>query len=227
MTTWWRSRQTWVLKSSSSCVAWLILFPTGSILLHLKPEELDRLPASRISIYTDGSAEGNPGPAGAGFFFADPTSIAAGFAPIGISSNNRGELFAVLIAIQYANINYPLRRFFTICTDSVYTKKVFEGTSNPKSNTILIQHTNHLINSSHHNFTFLHCPSHCGIFGNEMADLAANLGTKASKAGEVPTIQDLLASPTTPGYHATNFPRQCRSLVRKAHQTVTLSSPSH
>ena len=88
-----------------------------------------------------------------------------------------------MAAVQYSTAAYDDRRSFAICSDSGYTVGILEGTSSPKSNTILVKHLLATIQDSHHNFTYLHCPSHCGIFGNEVADIAANIGTAKSKEG--------------------------------------------
>lgn len=70
-------------------------------------------------VYTDGSAHGNPGPAGAGaVIVCGGKKVATLHHKGGFSTNNRMELYAVIMAVDYLPTDEPV----TIYTDSQYVK---------------------------------------------------------------------------------------------------------
>lgn len=82
-----------------------------------------------ISIYTDGSARGNPGPGGYGIVLRYKDSVKEISAGYRRTTNNRMELLAVIVALESLKTNQiPVR----ICSDSKYvidsiTKKWVHG----------------------------------------------------------------------------------------------------
>ena len=57
-----------------------------------------------LTLYTDGAARGNPGPAGAGWVIhgADGKPVATNFKYLGEATNNQAEYSALLLALQQA-----------------------------------------------------------------------------------------------------------------------------
>ena len=80
-----------------------------------------------ISIYTDGSCTGNPGPGGFGALVYDPDgneTLIAGGEPE--STNNKMELSAVIEALRFVSVNPELRQHrITVYTDSQYITKAY------------------------------------------------------------------------------------------------------
>ena len=65
---------------------------------------IDNIPNTDIIVYTDGSSLGNPGPAGAGYYIKFPAAMGLEdkqmAIPLGHSTNNVGELWAIGAAAQ-------------------------------------------------------------------------------------------------------------------------------
>jgi ribonuclease HI len=72
------------------------------------------LPAGTVIVYTDGSSFGNPGPSGWAWIVNENCWAAGG---LGVSTNQRAELFAVLAALRAVPRDLPI----LIRTDSKYT----------------------------------------------------------------------------------------------------------
>ena len=157
-----------------------------------------------LVIYTDGSADPNPGPCGAGISctLADGTAYSL-TACLGAGSNNLGELWAIGMALQFARLLFSAGRWkgkrLRICSDSEYAVNAIRGhstnrswassrtpTRRPKSNQALICHLRDFYQATARRFSvFLHTlPGHAGIAGNELADAAADSGSAASSRGE-------------------------------------------
>ncbi len=58
----------------------------------------------QVTVYVDGAARGNPGPAAAGIVFQDPAGVTvkAVGKTIGVATNNVAEYFALVYALQEA-----------------------------------------------------------------------------------------------------------------------------
>jgi ribonuclease HI len=130
--------------------------------------------SGKISIYTDGSARGNPGPGGYGVLMLagkHRKEISGGFRE---TTNNRMELLAVIIGLEA--LKNP-GSTVTIYTDSKYVadavtkgwvfnweKKGFKKKKNPDL------WRRFLLIYPKHNITFQWVEGHAGIPGNERCD---------------------------------------------------------
>ena len=153
--------------------------PSGS-----RPSALTSVPLSYIHIYTDGSYSLEPcgrGFAGSGVWVpSDPTRNLSVPLPGPVQSNNRAELFAVILALRIFQPNFPLAIF----SDSQYVVKgvndflprwkltSFRNVSN--SDLWITLENEWSKRQSHCIITWV--PSHQGIEGNEGADKLANEG---------------------------------------------------
>lgn len=76
-----------------------------------------------IIIYTDGAARGNPGPGGYGVILKWRSSVKELFGGYRLTTNNRMELMAVIVALEALKTNkHPVK----IYSDSNYVVKAFE-----------------------------------------------------------------------------------------------------
>jgi ribonuclease HI len=139
-----------------------------SLLLSTNPDS--------VQLWTDGSSLGNPGPSGSGVFILRPdgSSTSISFF-LGKSTNQVGELFAVLAGLQFIG---PVARSadLNIYTDSKYTKNTGEGTWFPRKNTILASRLRAKLRSLSCNFNFIWVPAHSGVPQNETVDQLAKDG---------------------------------------------------
>ena len=135
-----------------------------------------------ITIYTDGAAQGNPGPGGYGIVLISGRhrkEISQGYK---LTTNNRMELLAVIVALESLKIGGS---HVTIYTDSRYVadavskrwvfdweKKDFRKKKNPD----LWQRF--LVAYRKHNVKFVWIKGHASIPGNEVCD---RLAVEASK----------------------------------------------
>lgn len=137
-----------------------------------------------ISIYTDGSARGNPGPGGYGALlrFKDTQKeISAGYRR---TTNNRMELLAVIVALESLKTNqHPIRIF----SDSKYvidsiTKKwvhgwVKTGFKGKKNKDLWLRF---LALERQFNLQFIWVKGHNGHPENERCDLLATVAADGS-----------------------------------------------
>jgi len=139
-----------------------------------------------INIYTDGSSIGNPGPGGYGIVMLVEgedykKEFSQGFK---LTTNNRMELLAVIIALEKIKIK---NSNVTIFTDSKYVsdavekgwvfdweKKNFKNKKNPD---LWIRFLN-IYNE--HKITFRWVKGHSNDFYNDRCDLLANNAAKSS-----------------------------------------------
>ena len=155
---------------------------------------------SGLMIFTYGSAQGNPGPCGAGGYIRFPPTPGAEqhilereFA-IGVSkrgTNNLGELWAIAAAIQLGNsavTEHPhLRgRKAYIITDSQYTIGCLTKgwVSKTEINKAVCSAIKCMLLSSILTWHINWVPGHAGVDGNEVADAAANRGAELSRRGK-------------------------------------------
>jgi len=140
-----------------------------------------------ITIYTDGAAQGNPGPGGYGIVLMSGNhrkEISKGYK---LTTNNRMELLAVIVALE--SLKIPGSRV-TIYTDSRYVadavkkkwvfdweKKGFRKRKNPD----LWQRF--LMAYRKHNVNFVWVKGHANIPENEVCD---RLAVEASKSPNLP-----------------------------------------
>lgn len=81
----------------------------------------------RYSVYSDGAARGNPGPAGAGFAVYDDSGVLIHSAalPLGRTTNNVAEYTALLEAVKYVSALKPESAVFML--DSELVVKQLKG----------------------------------------------------------------------------------------------------
>ena len=133
---------------------------------------------TEITIATDGSSLGNPGPAGWAWVASDGRSNCAGARH---STNNRMELRAVIEALEAM----PERSEIRILSDSEYVVKIFTewlgawrakgmrtGRGKPVENRDLIERLDALVQSRNVRFEWVR--GHAGHPMNEQADALAN-----------------------------------------------------
>ena len=139
----------------------------------------------------DGSALGNPGPAGWGWY-VDPKCWAAGGWPHG--TNNMGELTAILDLLQQTA---GLEEELHICSDSKYAIDTItrwmagwkrrgwkKGDGKPVANLEIVQALDEAMQGR--NVTFEWVKGHAGHALNEEADRLANAAAVAYKEGRIP-----------------------------------------
>ncbi len=140
----------------------------------------------QITVYTDGAARGNPGPGGYGVVLKHKDrrkEISAGYR---LTTNNRMELLAVIVALEKLKISQSQ---VTIYTDSKYVadavqkgwlfdweRKQFKKKKNPD----LWQRF--LLAYRRHNVRFVWVKGHANIPENERCD---QLAVEASKSNNL------------------------------------------
>jgi ribonuclease HI len=136
--------------------------------------------------YTDGACSGNPGPAGSGVVLVSPggTSMTEGYEFLGTSTNNVGELTAILRAVEWAPSHGPL----LVYTDSQYAIGVLQKGWKAKANPELIAHTKRLI-AERGQVRLEYVRGHAGHALNEKADELARraVSLRSSKRAELPS----------------------------------------
>jgi ribonuclease HI len=149
------------------------------------------LPLSMVA-FTDGSANPNPGPCGAGAYIYD--NVAPGwdterFAALGPGTNNLGELWAVGLALQAAlariraHPDHSYQRLY-VFTDSQFTRGVLTQGWKSSQHSALARALKQLIRDFPITVIVEWVPAHVGIVHNERADQLADQGTRwSSKHG--------------------------------------------
>ena len=146
------------------------------------------IPKSHITIYTDGSARPNPGPAGAGAYIIPPHSPPKFlFFPLGHGTNNIGELWAIGMAIDYISSSPALKsKNITICSDSNLAIGLVAKGWSSKTNQSLVLLIRKKIREFSNLVSFIWTPGHEDIPGNEIANRLANIGSSHSKKFNMP-----------------------------------------
>jgi ribonuclease HI len=155
-----------------------------------------------VVAFTDGSALGNPGPAGAGAIITYPAYGPLGGCHteehsigLGHGTNNFGEMWAIGMVLQdmqrkeAAGYSPPATGY--ILTDSAYTlgclTKGWVSKSHPALQTTLLA----LLRERPTNWLLRWVPGHANVTLNDAADRAANRGSSRSAAGRgLPDIDD-------------------------------------
>jgi ribonuclease HI len=205
---------------------------------------LERLPNNVRFIFTDGSANPNPGPAGSGVVVAstsNPTKlIHSCAAALGHSSNNTAEIIAIGIGIDLCvRDNYS--RDIHIYTDSLITHNALCHNHNAGTeNALLIQHLRQNIRDyQRHTNSTVHVnwiPGHSGIPLNDTADKLAKAGAKISKNYDtdfdpITTIFNngymyliILTNVSAPWANSVNFIQSCAPAIHTNNQTSSLAA---
>ncbi len=151
-------------------------------------------PSESLIIYTDGSADPNPGPSGAGLvLFRDGALVESHSIPLGHGTNNTGELYALGAALQRIEeiLDSPPHPVYThpttarILTDSTFARGVttlnWELSKNSRLQPLL-KSVKARWRKVADRLT-LHVDwveAHAGIAGNELADVEAGKASAAS-----------------------------------------------
>ena len=148
---------------------------------------LASLQQDSIRVYTDGSANPNPGPCGAGAIIYFSSSVVRLYQPLNEGSNNTGEAWAIGMALTYLKQQKCLDSHIQLFTDSQITLGQLESGWRLKTNKKAL----HALQALRSEFSFLSLykvPAHCGIHGNEEADTLANKGTSLSPPSTSPAL---------------------------------------
>ena len=156
-------------------------------------ESLARAPPTSLTAFTDGSANPNPGPCGAGAHILDKLDPswqgAESVAALGPGSNNIGELWAIGMALELAEARLRLRpgahTHLIIYTDSQYAVGVLDKGWVPKTNKDLAHAVRRKLKALRAvlQVDLSWIPAHVGVQENEHADLLAGRGSEESAAG--------------------------------------------
>ena len=139
---------------------------------------------NHLKVYTDGSSLDNQE---SGSAFVIPSLNIEKSYSIG---KNRSVFFAELVAIVMALhylVDLPFDIFRVLfCVDSRSVLQSIECSNNFSSHVIVneVWHLIHLLSCRGTEVTFCWVPSHCGIYGNELADRSAKKGARMDSSSE-------------------------------------------
>lgn len=172
-----------------------------------------------VTVFTDGSSLGNPGPGGWAWW-RHQECWTAGSLPH--TTNQQAELVALLMALRQVPKNLPLR----IASDSQYAVNLATkwlaawkranwrtASGQPVANLNIVKHIDTAIRSRDTRPEFVWVRGHNGLEGNEAADRAAVLAAHAEKAGR--------SVPVGPGWRGVPAPAKPVQSTRR----TKLSSP--
>lgn len=149
-----------------------------------------------ILLYVDGSAQPNPGPGGSGVYAVYGDQIFERYTSLGPSTNNQSEIFSTGMAcdlathlIERLQLTYPRT---LILQDSLYSLGVlfedWKHTKDPELIQLVQKKADSLGLIS--DFTYIYCPGHVGIDGNESVDGLAKKGADDSNNGLGISVMD-------------------------------------
>jgi ribonuclease HI len=143
---------------------------------------LDSVPESSILIFTDGSAIPNPGHTGAGAWVSvpgsDPVLL---YESLGHGTNNKGELWAIGMALQYVYDN-GFTQNVVVASDSEWAiNKIRKCSPGSPELDIIMKSIIALTHSLTGKVDFTWIQSHRGVVRNEIADRLADFGSRRSR----------------------------------------------
>lgn len=146
---------------------------------------MEKIPASAIKIFTDGSASPNPGPCGAGAYIEFPDGRKVRLVcPLGQGSNNDGEIWAIAMTCSYlTDTGVDLDTPLYFLPDSQLAIDLYRNKARSRTGGTFVHEAKRHVRSRLHAMRFIPLPSHTGIPGNDEADRLANEGTRLSTGG--------------------------------------------
>jgi ribonuclease HI len=149
---------------------------------------INSIPPLSIVAFTDGAANPNPGPSGAGAYIYDNLPVRWDTeltAALGLGSNNLGELWAIGLALEAALAHilaHPhAHKHLFIYTDSQFTRGVLTLGWRSNSHPVLARRLKQLVRDFPIGVTIDWVPAHVGLNSNERADELAAAGAVRSK----------------------------------------------
>ena len=146
-----------------------------------------------IVVYADGSALGNPGPAGWAWWVNEYCWAAGGFLH---STNNVGELTAIVEALEWCDPQTPLE----LRCDSKYAiscatewlpgwkrRGWMKADGKPVANREIIERIDAALAARTAPTRFTWVKGHAGVAGNEAADALANAASSRARDGDTST----------------------------------------
>lgn len=159
---------------------------------------IQNIPIGDYFAFTDGSAQPNPGPTGAGAAIYKrginkDITICTYTAPIGQADNNAGEIFAMGMVLEHFNNSKNCNNIHIYTDSSLLCGAIQEGWS-VGNNTPLLHHIRRLLRNYNGTYKIHWVPGHSDIAQNEIADKLAGAGAIA--AIDIPhavnTISDII-----------------------------------
>jgi ribonuclease HI len=138
----------------------------------------------RYTVYTDGAARGNPGPAAIGIVVEDDTgrSVYESSRTIGVRTNNEAEYLAFLAALQYLKESRVTEADFYLDSELVVRQLLGQyRVKEPRLQSLHAQATM-LLNAVPHR-TIRHIPRARNARADELANEALDAEGKAPPAG--------------------------------------------
>ena len=168
-------------------------FPTPKI-----NKSIQNIPIGDYYAFTDGSAQPNPGPTGAGAAIYqrginDDTIICTYTAPVGHADNNAGEIFAMGMVLEHFNNSNNYINIHIYTDSGLLCGAINEGWS-VGCNTPLLHHIRKLLRKHNGTCKTHWVPGHSDIEQNEIADKLAGAGAiaAADSPHSVNAISDLI-----------------------------------
>ena len=185
---------------------------------HVVNSLISNLPTGSVYAFTDGSADPNPGPTGAGVAifkknYHEDTHIASLTAALGHGNNNTGELFAVGIALDYFRTINTNQNFHIFTDSNIVRGAMEEGWGVGSTNTSLLHAVRRARRTITTNtITTNWIPGHSGVAQNDLADTFAGIGSV--KAADFPDFNidyncedfNFLSFTFNPNTHRNNHP---------------------